>query len=234
MADQPLDERRFSDEEVREILRRAVEQASSSNALTRRDGLTLAELKEVAAEVGIDPARLDQAARSLVLRDADEGGRLLGGPRVVHLERSVTAAFRPEETPEVLSVIRRTMGTQGEVDEIHGSLEWSARGDAAERYVTLSPRDGGTAIRGSVNLSNAAVLTYLPAGLLGAITSLAGLIKYVQDGSVVGGILFLAVLPILYPILRTVYGRIARSEAQRLERTVEALARLPEEGEVQP
>ncbi|MGW8265496.1 MAG: hypothetical protein ACWGSQ_03960 [Longimicrobiales bacterium] len=226
MADAPIDERRFTDDEVREILKKAVEKAPS-RALARRDGLSLAELKAIGGEVGIDPARMEEAARAVALRKGQRTNRILGAPTVLTFERKVPGEFNPEDTPEILSLIRRTMGRQGEVDEIHGSLEWTAKGDSGERYVTLSSRDGTTTISGSANLSNAAILTYLPAGMMGLITSLVGLIKFVQDGSQIGLVVCLAVLPTLYPILRTILRMISGSEAARLEEVVDELARLP-------
>lgn len=225
MAGTSLDQRRFDDDEIRRILETAVKQASA-RALGSGEGLTLAELKEVGREVGIPPERLEEAARALVVRREEGPVRLLGGPLVLRVERRVEGGFAPGDTPEVLSVIRRAMGHQGQVQERHGSLEWSEKGDVGDRYVSLSPRDGGTAIEGAANLSNAAVLTYVPAGSLGLIGSLVGLIKFVQDGSQVGLVVFLALLPLLYGVLRGVFRHIARAEERRLHEAVDELARL--------
>lgn len=120
------------------------------------------------------------------------------------------------------------MGQQGEVDEIRGSLEWSAKGEASERYVTLSSREGNTTIQSSSNLSGAAVLTFLVPGIFGFVTSFVGLAKFIKDGSLIGLIVCLAVLPIMYPILRTVLSKISGSESAKLERVVDDLARLTE------
>ena len=46
MADTPIDERRFTDREVREILKRAV-QRGPSGALVKSEGLSLAELEKM-------------------------------------------------------------------------------------------------------------------------------------------------------------------------------------------
>lgn len=59
-----------------------------------------------------------------------------------------------------------------------------------------------------MSLSNAANLTYLPAGAFGFIASMAGLITFVKDGSAIGLLVCLAVPPILYPIFRTVFGKV--------------------------
>lgn len=225
MADTPMEERRFTDREVREILKRAVKK-TPSRALVNDEGLSLSELKGIGQEVGIDPARLEDAARAVSLAKSERSGSVLGGPTVMDFERRVEGEFDPDDTPEILAVIRRTMGQQGEVTEVHGSLEWQAKGESGERYVTLSSRDGATTIRSSANLSNLAILTYLPAGAMGLITSMVGLIKYVQDGSQIGLIVCLAVLPILYPILRTIMGKVTSSESTRLQKVVDELARM--------
>jgi hypothetical protein len=62
--------------------------------------------------------------------------------------------------------------------------------------------------------------------MMGVIASMVGLIKFVQDGSLVGLVVCLAVLPILYPILRTIVKKIADSEAEKLDRVVTELAQL--------
>jgi hypothetical protein len=227
VADTPIDERRFTDQEVREILKRAVKSAPS-HAMTRSEGLSLAELKAIGEEVGIDAARLEAAAQDVAMGRSRHGNLLVGSPTVMTFERKVGGAFDAEATPEILSVIRRTMGVQGEVNEVHGSLEWRAEGDIGARYVTLSSRDGVTTINGSSNLNSAAVVTFLPAGLVGLITSLIGLMRFVQHGSQVGLILFFTVLPVLYPILRWILRKVTSSESAKLQQVVDELARLTE------
>lgn len=67
---------------------------------------------------------LEDAARTVVLGDSDVSARrLLGGATVLDFERRVPGEFQPDDTPEIHSLIRRIMGHQGEIDEIHGSLE---------------------------------------------------------------------------------------------------------------
>ena len=227
MAETPIDERRFTDEEVREILKKAVEKAPS-RALVKREGLSLAELKTIGEEVGIDPARLEDAARAVAVGDRNRPNRILGAPTVLNFERKVEGEFDPVDTPEILSLVRRTMGTQGEVDEIHGSLEWRAKGDSGERYVTLTPRDGTTTISSSANLTNAAVLTFLPPGIIGLLGTVIGFGTAVNDGSVLGLVFGLGIFPTLYTILRTVFRKISASEAAKLNQVVNDLARLTE------
>jgi hypothetical protein len=221
-----MDERRFSDREVREILKKAVERAPS-RALVKSEGLSLAELKTIGEEVGIDPDRLEDAARSLILSGENRPNRLLGGPVRILFDRKVPGEMDPADTPEALSLIRRTMGMQGEVDEIHGSLEWSTKGDAGERFVTISSRDGATSITGSSNLTQAAVVTYLPVGIFGVITAVIGGVTAAANESLFGFAVCLTILPVLYAVLRTIYGKVSDKESRKLQQVVDELARLP-------
>lgn len=50
-----MNERRYTDEEVARLLQRAADLDRDSGATTLARGLSLAELREVAAEAGIDP-----------------------------------------------------------------------------------------------------------------------------------------------------------------------------------
>ena len=57
------EERRYGEEEIREILDVAVSREEvGARAVSDESGLTLAELQEVGLEVGVDPRRIAEAA----------------------------------------------------------------------------------------------------------------------------------------------------------------------------
>jgi hypothetical protein len=76
------------------------------------------------------------------------------------------------------------------------------------------------------DLTQAAVITHLPATLLGIIGSAIGFMVSADAGNEIGMVLFIALLPMVLLATRTVFGRLARSEAGKLERAVEELATL--------
>jgi hypothetical protein len=121
VADTPIDERRFTDREVREILKKAVEKGASKS-LTSGQGLSLSELKAIGKEVGIDPVRLEEAARAVSQKDRSGSHGLVGAPTALHFYRRVEGEYDPTRTPEVLSIIRHTMGLHGEVSEPRGPV----------------------------------------------------------------------------------------------------------------
>ena len=77
MAEIPLAERRFTEDEVQEILKQAAE-SGRSDRLAGKQGLSLAELRVIASEVGIDPAELEQAARTVARGTAHRRARPKG------------------------------------------------------------------------------------------------------------------------------------------------------------
>ncbi len=227
MADTPIDDRRFTDTEVREILKRAVQHAPS-RSLSKREGLSLAELRAIAGEAGIDPRRIEEAARDVALRRGAPENPLIGAPLQLQFERTVEGVIAPEDAPRVLSLIRDTTGLQGEVADIRGSLEWSARGDFVERHVSVWSRDGSTTIRAASNLNNAALIAFLPAGILSLFVSMAGVFASVKTDSVIPVLIVLAVLSIVFGGLRAILRRLSKSEAEKLENVVSELTRLAE------
>lgn len=224
MSDESFDERRFSDREVREILKRAV-QDTPGHQVSRRSGHSLAELKAIAVEAGIDPQRLEKAARSVALEKRNRSGGLLGTPRVLSLERTVEGTFDPADTPQMLAAIRRRMSGKGEVQEIHGSLEWGVSGESSERHITVTPREGRTTIAATSNLTNAAIITYIPGGIIGTI----GVFVLVAALEEIGlGVLGLFLIPVLFMVLRLIMKNIGGREAEKLEGVVDDLARFVE------
>ena len=230
MSDTPLDERRFSDREVREILEKAVKRTSSdSTSLTTGDGLSLTDLKAIGKEVGIAPERLEEAARSVSEVGANPPNRILGGPTVVHFDRKLTSEFDPEETPELLSLVRRSMGDKGEVDEIRNSVEWRSTSELVTRYVTVTRKNGGTTIEGSSNLSGAAVITFVPGSILGLMVTAIAATQASEANSMPATIALLFLLPVLFVILRTIYSKVSDNETRKLQATVDDVARWVED-----
>ncbi len=227
MTDTPISERRFTDREVHDILKRAVEEASP-RALSKGEGLSLAELKSIGQEVGIDPNRLELAARSVALDGGDRVGGILGGPLVLHAEQRVDGEYEKDDTSEILSRIRKIMGRQGGVDEVHGALEWSSTGEFGARHVSISTKDGVTTIRGSVNLSSLALAMYLPAGVIGTFLSGLGFFVAANNGNPIPMVLSLLLVPAMFAVMRTIFGKLSRSESAKIHRVVSELVPLIE------
>jgi len=178
-----MTERRFTDKEISLILRRAsdLEKRGSSTAVSSGRGLTLSDLKEIAAEAGIDP---DLVARAVSEMEGPKGlrtGSFLGGPGTVQREvRAAPEEMSREELAELVRVVDEEVRDQGTVQEALGTVRWTSQGRILSTQVSLEPSDGETLIRVEERYHDAlrGMLHGIPAGyglLFGLVAALEGM-----------------------------------------------------------
>lgn len=165
------DERRYQEEEVREILELAATQEETGLPKSSpRDGLTLTDLQDIGREVGLEPKRIAEAAKALDVRRATlPRGTYLGMPisvgRIVDLARAPTDG----EWEVLVSECRQTFRARGRVTS-HGSLREWANGNL---HVCVEPIEGAYRLRMGTRNGNAmATNTMGIAGLAIAAVSL--------------------------------------------------------------
>jgi hypothetical protein len=111
-------------------------------------GLTLAEIKNVAGQVGIDPVFVERAARLSDHQVVETPlQRLFGGP-VRHSE-SARFPFKLDEQKAalLLSAVRISAGLAGKTNKGHSSpigMTWHDGGDLEALNVTARPEKNGT------------------------------------------------------------------------------------------
>src|SRR5215217_4781652 len=138
-----MSERRFSEEEVAEILKTAAEVEHSENTqLPSRSGLTLSELNEIGREVGISPEAVQQAVRRLD-PTTQATRKFLGLPigvgRTVELDRNLSN----EEWERLVVDLRQTFDARGVIRQ-EGSLRSWTNGNL---QVLLEPTSTGQRLR---------------------------------------------------------------------------------------
>lgn len=171
-------ERRYGEEEVKEIFEAAAQRGEvAPAALTRERGLSLAELQEIGREVGLEPSRVAEAAAALdghrgdVLRRTFWGMPVSVG-RVVELPRAPTE----REWETLVGELRQTFGARGKVAS-HGELrEWSN----GNLHACVEPTQGGYRLRLGTLKGNAGTLNIL--GITGILVSLIGLASLATSG----------------------------------------------------
>lgn len=138
--------RRFTDREVALVLRRASEIDEVSDARSGpAGGLSLGDLSEIAAEVGISQDALRRAVSTLDQRGVSRG--LLEGAPLVR--RAVHAIPRELEESEIAALMRQVDATAegaGTVSEALGSVRWAAADRFVGTQVTVTPGGGQTSI----------------------------------------------------------------------------------------
>lgn len=166
MTDVPVEgERRYSEEEFALILRRVQELQDDRPGVDFGDGFSIAEIRAIAREVGLDPELVTRAASALPTRRRGRLTAILGGPDSYQLNTSYAGEISREDFGKVVEVIRAVTEHQGEVEEVLDGLEWSTVGQLSQIHVTVRPRDGRTSVGIIVDRSPAALLTYFMSGL---------------------------------------------------------------------
>jgi hypothetical protein len=173
-----MTKRRYGDEEVREIISLATTGGPRDQSLPAESGgLTLDEIQRIGQEVGIEPARVAQAAAKLDARGTPAPvRRSLGMPvgllRVVDLPRAPT----DREWEQLISEFRTTFGAQGRATTSGGLREWSQ----GNLHISVEPTAHGHQLRLSTLKDDAMALNglgFVMGGmsvLMGAVVAAAG------------------------------------------------------------
>lgn len=182
------DPRRYDEQEVAEILRRATEAEEAAPPIASGTGLTLAEIQEVGGEVGIPAARIEHAALSLGLPEASPPVRFLGAPRSVSRMVPLDRPLSDDEWMRLVVILRETFGARGTVESI-GPLRTWYNGNL---HVHVEPWEGGHRLRMSTFKGNVTELAIMGAAflLMAVFTAVAIYAKKGADAGLIISALF--------------------------------------------
>lgn len=223
-------ERRYTEQEVAQILKRATEVGGTH--LSKRspaEGLTLEQIKAIGDEVGIARGRIDAAAKSLVAFTHDgESHFLLGTPATVQFESQIPVSPGDAVLSDLVRLTRTATGRNGTVEGHFGGMEWTARDALGTRYVDVSPTVSGTRIRVTGDFRTAgrggAVVTTVAALLGSGATSIA-----VAMLGAVGWLAAPVAAAAAIAVPRLTLGRVILRESRVLARLSEDLTRIAQD-----
>jgi len=148
----------YSEVEAQRIVRRAAEIEASQTRYV--EALSLGGIEQLAAEVGIAPELVRDAARQDAIpaprppdpKSGIEKGGFFGYTGRIELERTIGVETSPETYGLLLEDIRDTIGQAGTLNEtLSQSLSWEHRGGLTKSSpkikVHVSPRRGKTRIK---------------------------------------------------------------------------------------
>jgi len=183
-----MSERRYTRDEVEAIFAGAAEaEQSGRRPLPPGEGMTLAELQEIAAEVGIPAVLVARSARALDSR-AEPGGRtVLGLPLRVGLNVSLGRTLSEAEWERLVVDLRTTFDARGVVRQ-DGSLRQWTNGNL---QVLLEPGEAGQRLRFRTASDTARTLM-----TAGAAALMAGAISLVVALGSGAGLALRALLPL--------------------------------------
>lgn len=203
--------------------------ARELSAPASEEGMTLREVREIAAAVGVAPRFVEQAARSLRVGERHTISRAVLGASFRHeVRRAVPRQLNPSARSEVLDLIRVEMGHEGKVRELLDSVEWSTVGRTTTTTVALRDRDGETEVQVRMDASGLAAFTWLGSIGLGVLAG-GAIVSVVDPATTLGVVGILGAGGGLgVGLARATWsrvGRLLRDRAQRLRDDVILLLR---------
>lgn len=218
-----MPERRFSEEEVGQILRKAA--SLQIEGSKDPSGVSLGQLKQAANELGIAENLIDEA---LLDEDSETTGKssLFKGPAVVQVKSTVQGTFDPSDWPAILSDIRTVAGSIGQTTEIGQSFEWV--GGEPPAHVSLNPEDGHTTVHVFIKNSEVGAFMLFMGTFLSFAISMA-IIMPAHLGALRNLIGILALVSVGHLALRMAYARLCRLSEKRARRILKQVVKSVEE-----
>lgn len=221
---------------MRRILQGAAElqERSGGGHSDAAGGLTLAELRQIAEEAGIDARFVDIAASGVSTPVEEDWHWLAGGPMKWHAEQSVDTTLEESDFERVLLAIRSVMGQRGELTEVFGRMEWSHDDGVGPVIIGISSRDGTTDIDITATRSGEAGLVFgliLPFGgifggaALSSILGITGAGSLAMIGLSAGA--FYAGTRLFWKARSKWWGSRVRTLIEKVAATVQEAAALP-------
>jgi hypothetical protein len=142
------DQKTYSQKEISKILSKASEIQTQKDLYGDKEGLTEAELIQVAQEVGIDPDSLQLALELGDLSENDNSYSWISASPNFQKTTLVDGEVSDENWEAIIQEIRRVTGGIGTVNKVGKTFEWEQRRkDIGYKHISFSPQNGKTRIQ---------------------------------------------------------------------------------------
>lgn len=195
-----------------------MQEAAEVRSEEEREGMTLAELQEAAAEVGIEAHYLERAA-SLIDRPmaSGPGKRFFGVPLKITATRSVSGTLLDEDYERIVETINRDLGN-GQASMVGRTLDW--RSSTRPVSVRIGSGEGETRIEAEFGLGDLAVVS----SVLGVVGVTVGVMSAI-GGVPLAAITSFGIVGGLYAGARWLAKRLGRKRRRIVEELVDQLGR---------
>jgi hypothetical protein len=230
--------RRYSDRQVEEIVRQA---ADEQLAHPTEDGMSLGTVQQIAAEVGISPARVERAARKLETRGPGAaavrlgaGAFWLGSSTLIASERVVDGDVTEAMHGDIVDEVQAMFSTAGEIAAHGSSLTWRTvkptLGKRRATQVRVTSRAGRTRIQVQERLGELAAALFPSFGGVG----IGGLAVALSLGGPEFGWIGASLLGAgwvggMHAIARTIFRGVSRQKRADLEALSSRVAEITTE-----
>lgn len=216
----PMVARRYSDDEMRRILRiAAAADARAAESGPSGGGHTLTEIHDVAREAGIDPQDVDRAAAALEEPAATH--TFLGFPLTLQKEVVLPRRLTPQQMRAVAAGADRTLGGAGSITERADSIQW--HNEQKRRFVGVVSGEAGTRVRVISDQANG----FVGVGAIGFVGSLIALNVLLNLRGPADLAIVAAIVVATYGGMRLYWSQRCRAAVDRIERFFDAVHALP-------
>ncbi len=200
--------RKYNEHELRQLMRRATEKQRRSDEQDAA-GLSLDEIKRIAAEVGVNPKFVEMAAEEL----GDDSlttkvSKVLGGSYELEARRRTPGALDGKAMAAIASSIRQhSKSDAGHIETLGDSLHWrTSSGNVNTRSLVVTDDDGACSISASASYGGVAALLHMTP----AIMTLIGVMMIAGRPDVTPGLVMLSIAAALFVCMRFAYASMAR------------------------
>ena len=137
-------EERVPEHLVPAVLQKAAELQRSTDVPGAQDGLMLAEIKQIAEEVGLPAAAIDGIVEGLPIQGQTTS---IGAASQRVQEFVVEGELPDDEIAEMVALARRATGLFGEVREDAGMVVWDAKPQMPSLYINFVRGGGETHVQ---------------------------------------------------------------------------------------
>ncbi|MEO8192821.1 MAG: hypothetical protein ABI681_03145 [Gemmatimonadales bacterium] len=238
MPDAPGRDRKFNDEEVALIIKRAAElQQTEQVEQEPGNSLSLSEVEQIATEAGIDPRLIRRAAQGLDRpSETVRPSPWVGAPTRLVFERVVDGEIPIDDYEPLVNEMRRTFGDNGVPSVLGRTLAWTSTSTGGRRQsrgrqidVSVVSRGGVTTIRVEEELRNlvGALFGGLVGGGGGGTTGISmGIGLGAFHSAPLAGLLWVAFAGGFYALARAIFGHMSGTRERQLK---DLIGRLEEQ-----
>jgi len=227
--------RRYSDTEVTEIVKQAVD---NQIAYPTEEGMSLDTVQQIANDVGLSPSRVERAARNVERRESQPtevssgaGNFWLGSPMMLSSERMITGEAAAEATEEIVDEVQATFVTEGLLNTRGNSLTWRTTdpsvGQTRNIQVRVTARSGNTRVQVQERVGELATALYtsiLVGGGVGGIGVILGVGLGALGAGLESALLSAAWFGGMYGLTRSIFTAVTRKKKDELEDLSDRLA----------
>jgi hypothetical protein len=238
MAEPRSSDRKFNEEEVALIIKRAAELQQTQQVENEpSNALTLSEVEQIAREAGIDPKLIRQAAHGLDRpSETSRPSPWVGAPTHLVFERVIDGEIPVDDFEPLINEIRRTFGDNGIPSVLGKTLAWTSSYQGGRRRnngrmvnVNIVSRSGVTTIRVEEEMRNVAGALFggLVGGGGGGTTGITvGLGMGYFHSAAIAAALWFGMAGACYTLARTIFFRMTTRREKELR---ELTSRLEEQ-----